>query len=133
PEGAVSDNNYQHRARPRKESVPRPRRRCRGKLVVAPKLRDKEVLVFFAKLAPCLVGIEARGSAHYGAREITKHGQTVKLMPPTYVMAYVKRGKTNAGDATAICEAVTRPSMSFVPVNGSSNKVCRWCTARARS
>src|SRR5262250_2358497 len=89
-----------------------------GKVVVARKLGRKEVLSFFAKLPPCLVGMEACGSAHYWAREITKLGHTVKLMPPKYVKAYVKRGKTDAGDAAAICEAVTRPSMSFVPVKG---------------
>src|SRR5499425_2233885 len=89
-----------------------------GKVVVARKLRRKEVLAFFAKLPPCLVGMEACGSAHYWAREITKLGHTVKLMPPRYVKAYVKRGKTDAIDAAAICEAVTRPSMSFVPVKG---------------
>jgi transposase len=89
-----------------------------GKVVVARKLRRKEVLAFFAKLSPCLVGMEACGSAHYWAREITKLGHTVKLMPPTYVKPYVKRGKTDAIDAAAICEAVTRPSMSFVPVKG---------------
>ena len=89
-----------------------------GKVAVARKLRRNEVLAFFAKLAPCLVGMEACGSAHYWAREITKLGHSVKLMPPKYVKAYVKRGKTDAGDAAAICEAVTRPSMSFVPVKG---------------
>ena len=89
-----------------------------GKVVVARKLRRKEVLAFFAKLAPCLVGMEACGSAHYWAREIAKLGHSVQLMPPKYVKAYVKRGKTDAGDAAAICEAVTRPSMSFVPVKG---------------
>src|SRR5499425_1181837 len=89
-----------------------------GEVVAARKLRRKEVLSFFAKLPPCLVGMEACGSAHYWAREITKLGHTVKLMPPKYVKAYVKRGKTDPGDAAAICEAVTRPSMSFVPVKG---------------
>ena len=89
-----------------------------GKVVVARQLRRKEVLAFFAKLAPCLVGMEACGSAHYWGREIGKLGHTVKLMPPKYVKAYVKRGKTDAGDAAAICEAVARPSMSFVPVKG---------------
>src|SRR5215467_11824720 len=89
-----------------------------GKVVVARKLRRKEVLAFFTKLSPCLVGMEACGSAHYWAREIIKLGHTVKLMPPKYVKAYVKRGKTDAGDAAAICEAVTRPSMTFVPVKG---------------
>ena len=62
--------------------------------------------------------MEACGSGHYWAREIVKLGDTVKLMPPKYVKSYVKRGKTDAGDAAAICEAVT-----FVPVKGSSNKV----------
>ena len=67
-----------------------------GKVVVARKLRRKEVLAFFAKLAPCLVGMEACGSAHYWGREIAKLGHTMKLMPPKYVKAYVKRGKTDA-------------------------------------
>jgi transposase len=87
-----------------------------GKVVVARQLRRKELLAFFAKLPPCLVGMEACGSAHYWAREIAKLGHAVKLMPPKYVRAYVKRGKTDAGDAAAICEAVSRPSMTFVPV-----------------
>ena len=89
-----------------------------GKAVVARKLKRKEVLAYFAKLPPCLVGMEACGSAHYWARVIAKLGHTVKLMPPKYVKAYVKRGKTDAGDAAAICEAVTRPSMTFVPIKG---------------
>jgi transposase len=89
-----------------------------GKVVVARKLRRKEVLAFFAKVPPCLVGMEACGSAHHWGREIAKLGHTVKLMPAKYVKAYVKRGKTDAGDAAAICESVTRPSMSFVPVKG---------------
>jgi transposase len=93
-----------------------------GKVVVARKLRRKEVLAFFAKLAPCLVGMEACGSAHYWAREIAKLGHSVKPMPAKYVKAYVKRGKTDAGDAAAICEAVTRPSMSFVPVKGAEQQ-----------
>src|SRR5262245_44307445 len=89
-----------------------------GRVVVARTLRRKQVLAFFAKLAPCLVGMEACGSAHYWAREVAKLGHSVKLMPPKYVKAYVKRGKTDAIDAAAIWEAVTRPSMSFVPVKG---------------
>ena len=89
-----------------------------GRVGVARQLRRKQVLAFFAKLPPCLVGIEACGSAHYWAREIAKLGHTVKLMPAKYVKAYVKRGKTDAGDAAAICEAVSRPSMTFVPVKG---------------
>src|SRR5262245_17988255 len=89
-----------------------------GKVVVARELKRKEVLAFFAKLPPCLLGMEACGSAHYWARQITKLGHTVKVMPPKYVKPYVKRGKTDAIDAEAICEAVGRPSMSFVPVKG---------------
>lgn len=89
---------------------------ARGKVVVARQLRRRDVLTYFGKLEPCLAGMEACGSAHYWARELSKLGHTVKLMPPKYVKAYVKRGKTDAGDAAAICEAVTRPSMTFVPV-----------------
>src|SRR5215470_3168114 len=118
PKGVVHDNNYHHRARSCKEGIPSPRRRCRGRGRRRPEVRRKEVLAFFAKLPPCLVGMEACGSAHYWAREISKLGHTVKLMPPSYVKAYVKRGKTDAIDAAAICEVVTRPSMSFVPVKG---------------
>src|SRR5262249_24822949 len=89
------------------------------KVVVVRKLRSKEVLAFFAMLPRgCLVGMEACGSAHYQAREIARLGHAVKLMPPKYVKAYVKRGKTDAGDAAAICEAVARPSMTFVPAKG---------------
>ena len=88
------------------------------KVIVRKQLRRGQIIAFFEALAPCLVGMEACGSAHYWGREIAKLGHTVKLMPPKYVKAYVKRGKTDAGDAAAICEAVTRPSMSFVPVKG---------------
>ena len=85
-----------------------------GDVVVKRQLRRGQVLACFAKLEPCLVGMEACASAHFWAREIAKFGHTVKLMPPKYVKAYVKRGKTDAGDAAAICEAVSRPSMTFV-------------------
>jgi transposase len=87
-----------------------------GKVVVAQPLRRKQVLAFFAKQPSCLVGMEACGSAQHWARELTKLGHRVRLMPPKYVKAYVKRGKTDAGDAAAICEAVSRPSMTFVAV-----------------
>jgi len=89
-----------------------------GNGVVARRLRRKEVLAFLSNLTACLVGIEACGSAHYWAREIARLGHTVKLIPPRYVKPYVKRGKTDPGDAAAICEAVTRPTMSFVPIKG---------------
>ncbi|GGF51727.1 IS110 family transposase [Aliidongia dinghuensis] len=87
-----------------------------GEVVVRKALRRAQVLPFFAKLPPCLVGMEACGTSHHWARELAGLGHTVKLMPPAYVKAYVKRGKTDAADAEAICEAVTRPTMRFVPI-----------------
>ena len=87
-----------------------------GEVVVRKALRRAQVLPFFAKLPPCLVGMEACGTSHHWARELMKLGHEVKLMPPAYVKPYVKRGKTDANDAEAICEAVTRPTMRFVPV-----------------
>jgi transposase len=82
--------------------------------VLRKKLRRAEVLSFFGSLPPALVGIEACGGAHHWARELSKLGHEVRLMPPAYVKPYVKRGKTDAIDAEAICEAVTRPTMRFV-------------------
>jgi len=87
-----------------------------GKVLVRRQLRRAEVLSFFAKLAPCLVGMEACATAHHWGRELMKPGHTVRLMPPAYVKAYVKRGKTDAADAEAIAEAVSRPTMRFVAV-----------------
>jgi transposase len=84
--------------------------------VTARSLRRGQLLAFFAGLAPCLVGMEACATAHHWARELAELGHTVKLMPPAYVKPYVRRGKNDAADAAAICEAVTRPSMRFVPV-----------------
>src|SRR5690606_23538609 len=74
------------------------------------------LLKFFGKLAPCLVGIEACGTSHHWARELIGLGHDVRLMPPSYVKPYVKRQKNDMADAEAICEAVTRPTMRFVPV-----------------
>jgi len=79
-------------------------------------LRRGQVHSFFGKLEPCLIGMEACGTSHYWARELMKLGHDVRLMPPIYVKPFVKRGKTDAVDAEAICEAVTRPTMRFVPV-----------------
>lgn len=87
-----------------------------GQVVVRRQLRRGEVVRFFGKLEPCLVGMEACGSAHYWARALIALGHQVRLMPPAYVKPYVKRGKNDAVDAEACCEAVTRPGMRFVPV-----------------
>jgi transposase len=80
------------------------------------KLRRKQVLEFFAKLEPTKVGLEACGAAHYWARELRALGHEVVLVPPQYVKPYVKRNKNDAADAEAICEAMSRPRMRFVPV-----------------
>jgi transposase len=86
-----------------------------GAVVIRKRISRAKMLEYFADLPSCLVGIEACPSAHHWARKLTEVGHTVKLMPPSYVKAYVKRGKNDANDAAAICEAVTRPSMRFVP------------------
>ncbi len=87
-----------------------------GKVVVAKALRRSQVLAFFAKLPRCLVGMEACATAHHWARQLGTLGHEVRLIPPAYVKPYVRRGKNDAADAAAICEAVTRPSMRFVAV-----------------
>ena len=87
-----------------------------GRAVAQVKLRRAQVLDYFRGLPPCLVGLEACATAHHWARELIALGHTVRLMPPAYVKAYVKRNKTDAADAEAIAEALTRPTMRFVPV-----------------
>jgi transposase len=87
-----------------------------GEVVLRKRVSRTKVLALFADLSPCLVGIEACPSAHHWGRELQALGHTVKLMPPSYVKAYLKRSKNDANDAAAICEAVTRPSMRFVPI-----------------
>ena len=87
-----------------------------GAVVICKRVSRTRLLDFFADLPPCLVGIEACPSAHHWGRELAGLGHTVRLMPPSYVKAYLKRGKNDANDAAAICEAVTRPSMRFVPI-----------------
>jgi len=87
-----------------------------GEVAVRKALRRSQIRRFFEQLDPCLVGIEACGTSHYWAREITKLGHEVRLMPPAYVKPYIKRGKTDASDAEAICEAVTRPTMRYVAI-----------------
>ncbi|NBT00794.1 MAG: IS110 family transposase [Betaproteobacteria bacterium] len=87
-----------------------------GHSVLTKKLSRSQMIEFFAKLTPCLIGMEACSSAHYWGRRLTEMGHTVKLMPPQYVKPYVKTNKNDARDAEAICEAVTRPNMRFVPI-----------------
>jgi transposase len=81
-----------------------------GNVIFRRRLRRSEVLAFFRRLPSALVGLEACSSAHYWAHELQALGHEVRLMPPSYVKPYVKRGKNDAVDAEAICEAVTRPS-----------------------
>ncbi|MEY2343373.1 IS110 family transposase [Acidithiobacillus sp. IBUN Pt1247-S3] len=87
-----------------------------GKVVLRKQLRRSSLASFFVNLPPCLVGMEACGSAHHWARMLESFGHTVKLMAPQFVKAYVKSNKNDAADAEAICEAVGRPSMRFVPI-----------------
>jgi len=89
---------------------------AQGKTVLKKQIKRDEMTVFFANLSPCLIGMEACGSAHYWARKLQAQGHTVKLMAPQFVKPYVKTNKHDAADAEAICEAVTRPNMRFVPV-----------------
>jgi transposase len=86
-----------------------------GHLVIRRQLKRRRVIAFFQKMPPCLVGIEACASSHYWSRELQAIGHTVRLMPPAYVRPYVKRQKNDMADAEAICEAVTRANMRFVP------------------
>jgi transposase len=93
-----------------------------GAVVIRKRVSRARVFEFFAALPPCLVGIEACPSAHYWSRKLQGLGHTVKLMPPSYVKAYLKRSKNDANDVTAICEAVTRPSMRFVPTKSEQQQ-----------
>ncbi len=95
-----------------------------GQVVVRRQLKRRYVLAFFQKLPPCLVGIEACASSHHWSRELQALGHTVRLMPPAYVKPYVKRQKNDATDAEAICEAVTRANMRFVPTKTAEQQSC---------
>jgi transposase len=93
-----------------------------GAIVLQKRLTRARLLPFFEKLPPCLVGIEACATSHFWARELARHGHEVKLMPPQYVKPYVKRQKNDMGDAEAIAEAVTRPTMRFVSSKSPSEQ-----------
>jgi transposase len=87
-----------------------------GKVVLKKQFKREQIAAFFANLPPCLIGMEACGSAHYWARKLQAMGHTIKLMAPQFVKPYVKTNKHDAADAEAICEAVCRPNMRFVPI-----------------
>ena len=95
-----------------------------GRVVVRRQLKRRQVLPFFKKLSPCLVGIEACATSHHWSRELQALGHTVRLMPPAYVKPYLKRQKNDAADAEAICEAVMRPSMRFVATKTPEQQSC---------
>jgi transposase len=97
---------------------------AQGKAVIRRQLKRRAVLAFFEKLPPCLIGIEACASSHHWSRELKALGHTVRLMPPAYVKPYVKRQKNDAADAEAICEAVTRSNMRFVPTKTVEQQSC---------
>jgi len=95
-----------------------------GAVVLRTRLRRGQVVAFFAALPRCLIGLEACATAHHWARELQAVGHEVRLMPAQYVKAYVKRNKTDAADAAAICEAVGRPRMRFVAIKTAEQQDC---------
>jgi transposase len=102
-------------------------------VVVRRQFRRAEMIRYFERLPPVLVAIESCGSSHHWARLLQSFGHEVKLIPSQYVKAYVKRGKNDAADAEALCEAVTRPSMRFVPVKSKEQQAaCMLMTVRKR-
>ena len=102
-------------------------------VVVRRQFRRAEMIRYFERLPPVLVAIESCGSSHHWGRLLQLFGHEVKLIPPQYVKAYVKRGKNDAADAEALCEAVTRPSMRFVPVKSKERQAaCMLMTVRER-
>jgi len=93
-----------------------------GKVLVKKQLRRDQMATFFVNLPPCLIGMEACGSAHHWARKLQAMGHTVRLMAPQFVKPYVKTNKNDAADAEAICEAVARPNMRFVPIKNTEQQ-----------
>ena len=96
---------------------------AQGEVVIARKLRRGSMLEFFGQLAPCVVAMEACGSAHHWGRQLVALGHEVKLIPPAHVKPYVRRNKTDAADAAAICEAAMRPGQRFVALRSIDNQV----------
>jgi Transposase len=93
-----------------------------GEVAIRKRVSRAKLLEFFAGLPPCVIGIEACPTAHHWSRKLQALGHTVRLMPPSYVKGYLKRSKNDANDAAAICEAVTRPSMRFVPIKSGQQQ-----------
>lgn len=96
---------------------------CAGKAILRKQLRRNQMLTYFGKLKPALIGMEACGGSHYWARELGRMGHDVRLMSPQFVKPYVKSGKNDANDAEAICEAVSRPNMRFVQIKSVEQQV----------
>lgn len=104
---------------------------AKGRPVLQKKLRHEEILSFFAKMPPCVVGMEACASSHYWAREIRALGHDTKMIPTSYVKPYVARKKNDAAGAAAICEAVTRPAVCSAPVKSLAQQAARVGTSHA--
>jgi transposase len=98
---------------------------AKGRPVLQRKLRREEVLSFFAKLPPCIVGMEACASSHYWARAIRHLGHDARMIPASYVKPYVARQKNDAADAAAICEAATRPAVRSAPIKSLDQQAAR--------
>ncbi len=102
-------------------------------VVIRRQLRRREMIKFFESTPPTLIAIEACGSSHHWGRLLSAFGHEVRLIPPQYVKPYVKRGKNDAADAEALCEAVSRPSMRFVPVKSKEQQAaCMLMSVRER-
>ena len=106
---------------------------AKGRVVLQKKLRREDVLSFFAKLPPCVVGMEAGASSHYWAREIRDLGHDARMIPASYVKPYVARQKNDAADAAAICEAVTRPAVRSAPIKSLAQQAARVVHRHARA